>query len=230
MKIQSIDKTRHKNKSGTARLLKENQCGNVLVIIFVAIGVLAMLTVAVMRGSRRPADSLTQERLTQQVNQLLSHAGLMATVVNQMISDRGGDDALDGMGPDDTNFNAAPHSAKIYHPYGGGMEYKTTVGGASNLLFHDDITVTGVGLDAAAELLLSASIDTEELCLEINQELYGSAATIPTMGEPAYSRLRTGSAAATIEDGTNCNGCDDISYQCVTDASTYTYYHVLYAR
>jgi type II secretory pathway pseudopilin PulG len=209
------------------------QSGNVLFIILVAVAILAMLTAAVSRQSGQNVKSLDGEELTQNIALLLSHADLMKSVVQRMIVDGANPGNISGVLPQDAGFATAPHGDKIYHPYGGGLQYSGIIGGTSGMLFHNDVTITGVGAGATAELVMTVIIPSQAYCLAINKKLYGAVASIPTIsgGGTYFADLTTGASAVTLDDGTTCSACDNTPHQCVTDgAGSYTYYHTLYAR
>lgn len=178
------------------------------------------------------------------VNEILSYAASANNSIVQM--QQAGDtvDQIDFMLPSDTDFNTDPTIHKLFHPNGGGLNYKRLpkISEASD----------GVGLDpgyyvgrfstfewtptSTQDVVFTAYEISEDICAALNLKVTGSA-TIPAIsGDTADNffvddDLHSGSNADFMV--ANCAACEEKSALCVSYTSgttKYAFYSLLEAE
>ena len=239
-------------KQKTMQSARAGEAGNVMFFIFIAILGLALLTAAVSRMNQQQGSDLTVIEVEQQIDTLLGQSALLAGAVQQMLESTGQPGAgisipqnvaasITDIEPTDSNFNTAPHEFKVYHPYGGGVQFMAGTDPvnpvANNIHIRGEAVVTGVGLtDTDGDILFTAVVTSQDACQRINDRLHGTTA-IPNAGadtDTVFGVLFTGGSASgngsDLTDGVSCtSGCNNIARGCVSNsaATAFGYYQVL---
>ncbi len=104
---------------------REQERGNVLFMILIAIAVLAMLTYALSQDSTQQSGVLPQQTSADQINRMLTYASALGGALQQMVTNGEDPNALctnlSTVQPGGGGFDTAPNNFKIYHPLGGGI-------------------------------------------------------------------------------------------------------------
>lgn len=221
-----------------------NQNGNVFVYILIAVVLLGalMFTLSKSASEEDGASDLSDGQSRIAANEIIGYAASASNSLTQMQQTGATTDLINFTLPSDATFNTAPTTYKLFHPDGGGFNYKSLPAKASA----DD----GVGLSAgyyigrfnSVEWTPSATNDTlftayeitQGTCAEINRKVAGSS-TIPTVvGDSLANLLVDDSLHAGTNDNlevVNCAACENISALCVTDgAGKYAFYSLLEAE
>jgi len=223
---------------------KTNQKGNVFVYILIAVGLFGALMFVLSRSASQDnaAGDLADGESKIMAGEIIAYAASASNALSQMQQTGATLSMIDFMIPSDTNFNTAPTLYKLFHPDGGGLNYKPIPAKASA----DD----GAGLKAGYyigrfnsvewtpsttnDVIFTAYEIKQSVCEALNQKMTGSI-TIPTVtGDTLQNlfvddNLHTGTNANFTV--TKCAACEDISALCVTDGSgKYAFYSLLEAE
>ena len=219
-----------------------NTRGNAFVYILIAIALFGALTFA-LSGSQETASvgELNEGRATIAANEILSYA---ATAQNSIISlDRIGTNAasLDFVLPsNDTDFNAAPHVNKLFHPEGGGLAYKllprdagvTAITTPEEGYYIGRFNNTEWTPTTAQDVMFSAYGINRQVCEELNYKITGSR-TVPSMGNTTQTFVDTEYHSIANIDLmiADCATCDEKPALCVHGSGNlYVFYNILVAR
>lgn len=237
--------------------MKKSQHGGVFAYILISIALVGLLTYAILQMRAQPVGantSVMQKR--EQVVRLVQYGTLLTDALQQMIANGADPATLAGNLDRITGGNAwdtAPHGFKIFHPYGGGVQYMSQTGTgsvlhaetnlANNFQIRTGSYVKGVGATDATDtpnvpdIILTASVASLEVCRLINTMVLSpalSALSPPTVEDAtAYGNLFTetaGATNATLEDTTpTCTNCVNRAQSCVRDSGStnFGYYRVL---
>ena len=213
---------------------KNNETGNVLFIILIAIAALALLTQMLSQSSVEQSDAMSRQAQNDEIYRMLTQAATLSSAIQQMVMNGENADTLylnlSILKPGDAGFETSPHHLKIYHPFGGGIKYMSSSSGSNSTVATDfNISnasiITGVGAtDTLGDILFSAKISSEAFCQKINEILTGSTAVPPIVATADFDLLFAGTAV-TIAAG-NCASCVNIPRLCVsnTAATEWGYY------
>ena len=221
------------------KTLKNDQTGNVLLIILAAIAVVAMLTYAVTQSTEQQSDTLTRQTIDDGISRVMTQAATLSSALQQLAMN-GEDPAtlystLSVLRPGEAGFETAPSNLKIYHPLGGGVQYMSGSSSGTQTVATDfginrGSIVTGVGATDAVvgDILFTAKISSAAFCGRINQILNGST-TVPELVTADFDTLFTAGTATTIT-AANCAACVGAVQLCVsnTGATAWGYYSVLW--
>ena len=205
-----------------------HQHGNVLLIILAAVFLVGLLTKVVVDSSLDTTAFATRANVLSSANSIAAYSASIDTAVQTILNNSANAPAdLDDMPPTDANFNTAPHSAKIFHPYGGGASYREEIDGWSDIIIHTDVQITDVDT-SAAEIVVVGEIENAQLCDTLALDNAPAVAT-----QAAIDNLLAGTSV-TLDEGTTCTSgsCDNITDQCLKNAggTQWVYYHVLVAQ
>lgn len=241
---------------------KRNQNGNVFIYILIAVGLLGALMFAMSKSASQndAAGELSEGESKIAASEIIAYATSTTNALAQMqqtgatlswdhtLSDNlKPKNRVNFMLPADDDFELddkdhAPNIYKLFHPDGGGLNYKTLP--AKAVLNSGSTLKPGYYIGrfnniewtptTAQDVVFAAYEIKESVCKALNKAVTGNT-TIPTVsGESlqnlfVYDDLHTG----TNDDFmiTNCTACEEISALCVTDGSgKYTFYSILEAE
>ncbi len=232
---------------------KQDQNGNVLFYILIAIAALAALSHAVSNSTRGGLSQISSEQAKLRASEVIEYGSVMANAVSQLRL-RGvdvGDLCFDhaSWGADDYDHGGCTDTYnQIFHPSGAGLQWANApadamdTGATPDNLWHiyGENEVDGVGTTCAASACADLILMTDELsqavCIEINEHLgvenpAGAPPTDSAYGEGRY--VGAFGYTQTIGDeggGVNFKGKSAACFQ-RTDAPTkYAFYKVLLAR
>lgn len=223
-----------------------NQRGNAFVYVLIAIILFAglMFTIARMDEGGTSTSDLDEGRAKVGANSILAYASSVEGAVIRL--DRVGTsaDQIDFMLPSDGSFNTAPNLNKLFHPEGGGVNYKPlppdVIGEPPGMsepvngyyvgrFMNVDWTPT-----TANDVIFTAFGITKAACEVINKQITGST-TIPAMTNPHRILVDTTYHSLPNQGMTiaRCAGCEEKPSLCVvssTDPNRYAYYSVIAAQ
>lgn len=198
-------------------------------IILAAIVLLAALTGAISSMSHQQSDVIERQTMDDQISRMITHVSVLGTALLQMVVAGENQstlyDDLSLVKPGDAGFDTPPHNLKIYHPYGGGVQYmeasipNTADAAATDFQINTDSIIIGVGeTDAVVgDILFTATIASLEFCQAVNRKLTGSG-DVPTMLLPNFNALFVTHTTTTVNNGA-CADCVNTPALCVTDGS-----------
>lgn len=169
--------------------------GNVMIYILIAIALFGGLTLSLSRQNQQAdGQSLSEEEIAFQVNEVMTYAGTVANVIDQMNTIGTQYSDLVFINPGSANFDSLTPQFNIYHNSGGGLtkaviNKKIFTGSGTNPPAGWYIgrfnTVEGTPT-TAHDVIVTAHLINQPLCAALNKKLTGNA-TIPTLGaNPAY--------------------------------------------
>lgn len=215
--------------------------GNAMIYVLLALALIGILTASLVSQDSTGGDDLSKDQVTFQMNEILTYASDAQASVDRMIM--GGVDAgsIDFVLPNATSFNTAPNGAKLFHPQGGGLSYKT----ADPAIFTYPTSYPGKGWNigrfnnvewtptTAQDIVLSASGISADVCAAINKKITGSS-TVPGIASVTATLIPYAVSGTTNINFTNaaCATCVGKPALCIsnTGVSTWTFYSILEAR
>lgn len=174
------------------KTMNNNQNGNILFLILIAVVLFAALSYAVTQSSRGSSNA-DKETLKLVASEMLQDASLMSQAVQRLMLIKGcsdteisvqydwdGDGTLENNGDDNNNSSApADRTCHIFFPEGAGMPWKTKPGGLldSDILesyrLEGNTLINGFGDDTKSELIYTLIMDNtdkiQNLCDTINE-------------------------------------------------------------
>mgnify|MGYP000474654739 CR=1 FL=1 len=200
--------------------------GNALVLIMVAIFLIGLLAKNVIEKDLDTNYIADQAELKAQLAKIRNHETNL-NMATQTVLNNGTDPAnIDDIIPSEAGFDTSPHAAKIYHPYGGGVQYIEDYQGWNDIQINYNTTITNLGPTAGVDIIAVGDV-SEELC----DALSLSPATVVT--QVAIDALQA-DTSITLDDSTTCTAgiCDSIDRQCVRNAggTEFVFYTLLHAQ
>lgn len=227
---------------------KINQKGNVFVYILIAVGLFGALMFAISKSSSQNdvSGELSEGQSKIVAGEIIAYAASATNALAQMQQTGANISQIDFMLPADTDFNTNtvthPIIYKLFHPDGGGFNYKPLPSKASA----DDKTGLAAGYyigrfnniewtpTTANDVVFAAYEITKNVCIELNKKVAGTS-TIPTVvGDSlqnffVYDDLHTGSNSNFMVS--NCAACEEVPAMCVSDSTgKYAFYSILEAE
>lgn len=222
-----------KGISDLYRVFLRQEKGSTFLLVFFAVGLLAALTAVFFRQTDAVPVIRSSVEIAAQTDQILSHATTLRTAVQNIINNGIDPANINDIIPSDAGFSTAPHTEKIYHPFGGGVTYYEDFQGWNNIVIHTNARITNVGPSTTAEIMAVGLIEEQALCQSINERLLG-VTTITTVQDASFNNLEGGTAITLLDDTTVCTTgiCNERAFQCITNVSNdeYLFYNVLHAR
>lgn len=224
--------------------MKRNQNGNVFIYILIAVALFGSLMFALSKSSDQGEAIGELEEGENKIiaGEIIAYASSASNALTQMQQTGATIDQVNFMLPSDVNFNTAPTIYKLFHPDGGGFNYKPLPSKAAN----DDGAGLGAGYyigrfnsvewtpSLTNDVLFTAYEIKEGVCAAINLKVSGSS-TIPTVvGDTLANLLVDDANHAGTNDNfeiANCAVCEEKPALCVTDGSgRYAFYSLLEAE
>lgn len=215
-----------------------NTQGNAMIYILIAIALFAGLTLTLSRqNSGTDGQSLDDEVIGFYANELIEYVGSAQQVVNMMTATGSEIDDLDFVDPTKAAFNTGSPIHKVFHPEGGGLNYRPAIkedianGATSQWAVNTNINVEWTPTGAAGEndVLFTAYFINRDVCARINKLITGSETIPATLSPHAEYFLETGT---TELNTTECPGCEGYSSLCVENntGDNYSFYNIIEAR
>ena len=220
-----------------------NQNGNVFVYILIAVGLFGALMFALSKSASQTdgASELSEGQAKILAGEIIAYAASTSNAITQMQQTGATVDTIDFLFPSETNFNDPPTIYKLFHPDGGGLNFKALPPKATDRNLAGVVPGYYIGRYNSVEWTPTTTNDimftgyklNQTVCAEINRKLVQDA-TIPTIVGDTLLNLF-------IEDvhhaGTNvnfeianCAACEEIPALCVTDGTSYVFYSILEAQ
>lgn len=205
--------------------------GSILFYILLAVAVFAALGVMVTGMLRGGTTGSSNERAKLNAHALIDLGGSARETVASMKLNGTATASLVFLRPGDGGYNVAPHTAKVFHPGGGGLSLPSLTG----ILVDGSFTpATGVYMtrnaiddvgSSADEVILSVRGIKRDVCEQINRDLTG-AITIPSTGANNHNALFV--LGTTDLTAGVCASCAGKSSLCVAQSgpTLYTFYSV----
>jgi hypothetical protein len=213
--------------------------GNVLLYVLIAVvlfGALSFMLTKQMDGNsttnslKRGTDRLSSE-------DLINYATTMRSVVEQMtVIQNVLPTEFSFIKPADVGYNTPPHSAKVYHAAGGGMNLFN----AKDAFFAPTsakrgwIVQQGTNVEwtrtTASDIILTFLDVENSLCQEINTRLYKDS-SIPTTTVDSSAMLVNGGGDDADFTLASCPSCNQRVSFCIKDAAgKNAFYNIILAR
>lgn len=230
------------------------QRGNAFIYVLIAMALFAGLSLTVANmGNDNNQSNVDQAFTEAAVNSMLSYAAAAQNTLEQMELQGANINDIDFILPSEAAFNTAPTINKLFHPDGGGLNYKTfppelagifTGGFDSKAYYIDrfnnigwtptiatDVPAKAIDVDSTEDVIFTAYNISAAACAAVNKKLTGST-TIPSV---------TGAADFFVEDrhhggsnddftATDCASCEGKPALCVNDSGLYVFYSIISAR
>lgn len=224
---------------------RQNEAGNVLFLILIAVALFAALSYAVTQSTRSGGGSSDNETALINSAQVTQYPASVRTAVVRMII--GGTDLADlEFNPPSDYASLTSNDVGVFHPSGGAATYVQAPnnlmsgGGSGTWHFNGHFEIidigTSVGTDAAGnEILAFLPGITQTLCNRINQELgiTGDVNTDADVSANYTQDMHNGYTIPSSETilggaGTTTPGLQGEPFGCFqNNGGDYVYYHVL---
>ncbi len=215
-------------------MTNKRERGNAMIYVLVALALFGFLTMTLSRsGDQADGQDISDEQAEFYAQELMQYAASAQQAVDMMIISGTNIDELDFVTPDDAAFNTPPHIHKVFHPQGGGLNYKAK--------FNKNIeTETDGGWYARPgknvewttstnnDVTLTAWRIKREVCERINQKIIRSS-TIPQMTTGHHDVFVT---MVDTLDTTSCPDCEGKTSLCTLNSAGthYAYYNIIAAQ
>lgn len=213
------------------------QRGNAMIYVLIGIALIGFLTVTLTNQNQQSdSQNLDDELAELTALKFAEYAQTAKGVIDQMEMTGTTFGDFDFINPTSaTPFNTAPHIHKIYHPQGGGFNYKDTTSFTSGAF----LSTTGWNFtnatnvewtpSASTDIIFTALDISQSLCQNINKKITGST-SIPVSTATIATLFSEASASADLTT-TNCASCEGYPSLCLEDsAGDYAYYNIIFSR
>ena len=220
--------------------MKNQQSGNAMIYILIALALLGALTMVLARGGSEGGSDLTADQAELMTTRMTATSGVAKNAVDQMMMSGTSVSSLNFVTPNVASYDTAPHYNKVFHPDGGGLSLEKD---AKLFTGTDTTPVPGWYMGrfnniewtptAANDVVLAAHDISQAVCANINKKITGDGA-IPVLlgtGDPATYFVNTsfgGPANANLTTAI-CAACEGHPALCVsnTGATQFTYYSII---
>lgn len=216
---------------------KARQAGNAMIYVLLAIALLAALSMTLTRQSGTGGNDLSQEEADMLALQVIAYAASAQQVVEQMVMSGTPVANLNFLPPNHGNFAVGPDIHKIYHPAGGGLNYKQT----DSRIFIERPTPNGGWYmvrfnnvewtpTTQHDVILTAFNINKLVCEAINKKITGNAKSVPGFMGLASALVGSENGAGGNNDLTAdiCPNCEGHSSLCIDNtAGAYSFYSIL---
>lgn len=221
----------HKNMKMPHPHKTEN--GNALFLILITIFLLGMLSKVMVERNTDTAAIASNAEVKARAANIINQAMNMQSAAQKIVAEGIAPTDINDVAPSDAAaFEAGDHRSKLYHPYGGGIQYAENYQGWTTLRLHKDVTVVNVGPSSDSDIMMIGMVD-QSLCAALNTALFDDP-SITVVQTAVFNALKDGTSTATLDDATSCSAgtCNERAYQCVTNtgSSEFLYYHLLVPR
>jgi hypothetical protein len=222
--------------------IRENQNGNVLFLILIAVALFAALSYAVTQSTRSGSGNADKEQAGINAAQLTQYPTSVRTSVVRMVISGTSPSALEFNTPSGNYDGLTSPSVGVFHPSGGAATYSTAPasmmdsGNPGTWYFNASLAIQNVGTNAGNDYIAFLPGITSSLCSRINDDLGITGDTTlggtPATIKAAYETLMDDSYTVpgvvhTIGDS-DSEGLEGQAFGCFTNGAEYVYYHLLY--
>ena len=220
-----------------------NASGNVFLYILIAVILFGALSFTISKSNdSNPQGELSDASVKVALTSILAYEAQAKMAVNQMVQNGAKiDDIIFDM-PSASSFNTGSTTLKLFHPDGGGLQYKpiptaslgTPWTTAPSAYYVDRYNNVGWTPSSAQEVLFTVIGLNEKICQELNKKISGSS-TIPSfsgslpMARAIIPPAVSGNSAADLTTSA-CPTCDGKAAACAGWGGKYGYYSVLAGR
>ena len=203
--------------------------GSSIILVFVAAAMLASLSFVFFNQMSNVPNNRKIIEARAEAQEIINAAAAIRAAVETMMAEGGTPDNINDITDGSAAFNTAPHTAKIYHPYGGGISYRQNIKSWNDIRIHMDARIENIGDSALDDIMVVGEIQSEIACQQINYILSGDD-TIPEVNTAQYDDIMDGTSSVLIDDAAACTsgGCDGAAYQCIESVGGgYGFYYLL---
>ncbi len=221
--------------------------GNALIYVLIAIILLGALSFAISRSSdSNPQGEISEAAAKTAATSILAYEAQVKSAVNQMIMNGTKPSDIIYTMPWEPTFNDAPTANKLFHPDGGGLQWKGfnpsifrtggnptpdySLSNAYNGYYVGRFNNVAWTATTNRDIIFSAYAVKSEICAELNRKVDGTTAvyTVGTGESPRRLFMQNAYHNGGWNDitATTCPACENKNSLCVSN----TYYSVIYAR
>ena len=218
-------------------MTKRQQGGNAMIYVLIALALFGFLTITLSRSNdQADGQDIDDEQAELYAIELIEYAASAQAAVDRMIITGSTIDELDFVAPDDADFNTPPHHHKVYHPQGGGLNYRPSLPEAVQVVgssgwFHSKLSNIEWTPSANLDVSFNALRIPPKICSTINNTITGST-NIPSLATSGLSSFFEEGGANNSIDATECSDCEGYFHLCVVDTTGtfYGYYNIIAAQ
>jgi len=217
-----------------------NRSGNILLYVLIAILLFAALSFALMRmggGDNSAGGSLTNDKANLRAGEIIDYGTAAHSTVEQMRTLMNVlPTEFSFMKPGDPAYTTPPHTAKVFHPAGGGLNIFTDApelyanGTSGRGWVAQQGTNVGWSETSASDILFTFVDVNKKICSAINNRLFKDS-SIPDMTITVDAAFVHGGGDDVDLTAAVCPSCNGRPNLCVKDSGgTYAYYNVVLSR
>jgi hypothetical protein len=158
----------------------KNSSGNALVYILIAVGLLAALSGAVMRGGGGSVSKLTDDQKKLHATDIITYANTIANAVSQLKLRGISNSQLSFASPNKSDYGTFDDAARaeVFNPSGGGIVYTepndaALISAFTQYEFYTGNAIDGIGTtcadDDCADLVFFVEDIKADVCVKINE-------------------------------------------------------------
>lgn len=217
----------------------KSQSGNILLYVLIAIVLFAALSFLLSRqqDSDSVVGSLDEGKARLRAEDLMNYATTMRTAIeNMVVMQNVLPTELNFVKPGAVGYDTAPHTAKPYHPVGGGIsqfsnkdEYFLSGSAKRGWVVQQGTNVAWTQTSGSDVVFTFLDVE-ESVCREINKRLYKNT-SIPTTTVNTSAVFINGGGDDADFTTTDCPTCNQRTSFCIKDnAGVNAFYTVVLAR
>ena len=204
-----------------------------MIYVLIALALFGALTITLSsQNEQADGEEISDEQAELYAVELIEYAASAKNVADQMIMTGTSIDELDFVPPTSAVFDTAPHIHKIYHPAGGGLNYRFKYNNAMDITATSGWYRVSTNIEwtptAAHDVTLTAIRIPESVCTAINKKITGNT-TIPALDDFLSTYFTIGTADL---NDVNCPDCVGYPSLCVIEdtGTFYAFYNIIAAR
>ncbi len=207
-----------------------------MIYVLIALALFGALTLTLSsQNEQADGQDLSDEQAEFYASELIEYVASTKNIIDQMIATGTDIDELDFINPASAGFDTPPHIHKLYHPQGGGLNYKfefsqaLQVNGNSGWYLGDHIDTEWTP-STLNDVVISAVDIPISICENINKKITGTS-DIPELTTGSLYAYAI-SAAPVYFETSDCAECVGMPSLCVQDngVETYGFYNIIAAR
>lgn len=216
--------------------------GNAFVYILISVILLGGLSFAISRSNdSNPSSEISAGATTAAVTSILAYEAQAQMAVDQMVQNGTTIDNIDFTRPAAATFNTAPTINKLFHPDGGGLQFKSLPASAVQAGITSPASTYAIGKmqniewtpTGTSDVIFTAYGIPLAVCQALNKKIHGATTTVVWNNDISTfvtSLLNTGYVPATFSV-VGCPLCDKKAAACGKGTgAAYLYYSILISR
>lgn len=218
----------------------KSQSGNVLIYVLIAVMLFSALTFVLTRQSEDDGGApgtLDRNTAALLAGEIIDYATSVRSTVEQMSTLQNVlPNEFNFLKPGDAGFTTVPHTAKVFHPVGGGLNVfagKSSMfkaGSGSRGWVSQQGTNVAWSKTSASDIIFTFLDVDDDVCAAINERLYKDS-SVPTTTTTAAATFTNGGGDDADFTTTLCPSCNQRVSFCIKESGgANAFYNVILSR